>query len=176
MALVMWMANGEGLLGEGENLHVDGGGSVPSTRLPPSPSSRAILYQKSPRGSVWVEIRITNPGNKSKNEKAGENGSHYGTWIGPIPVCWYVLPMAIITHLGNLMARAIAWIFPGRTSMARIRLSWEWAHFGNGNIEDIAFSFQPILSIPVCPIGASSQIRTPSTLKVGFVAVVLRSC
>ena len=35
---------------------------------------------------------------------------------------WYVLPMAIITHLGNLMARAIAWIFPGRTSMARIRL------------------------------------------------------
>ena len=42
-ALVMWMANGEGLLGEGENLHVDGGGSVPSTRLPPSPSSRAIL-------------------------------------------------------------------------------------------------------------------------------------
>lgn len=46
------------------------------------------LYQKSPRGSVWIEIRISNPGNKSKNEKAGENGSHYGTWIGPIPVFW----------------------------------------------------------------------------------------
>ena len=119
--------------------------------------------------------------------------------------------MAIITHLGNLVARAIAWIFPGCTSMARIclkvlfviqffgeskslhnllNLSWKRAHFGNGNIEDIAFSFQPILSIPemngnkkfslllapVCPIGTPSQIRTPSTLKVGFVAVVLRSC
>jgi len=40
--------DGGGLLDEGEELHVDGGGSVPPSRLPPSPSSRPILYQEPP--------------------------------------------------------------------------------------------------------------------------------
>jgi len=40
--------DGDGLLGEEEELHVDRGSSVTSSRLPPPPCSRTILDQESP--------------------------------------------------------------------------------------------------------------------------------
>ena len=38
--------DGGGLVGKEEELHVDGGGSVPPSRLPPPPSSRPILEKE----------------------------------------------------------------------------------------------------------------------------------
>ena len=55
-------------------------------------------------------------------------------------------------------------------------LSCYVAHFSDGDIVDVTFAFQPILSISVCPIGAPAQVWAPTTVQVGLVGVVLGGC
>lgn len=55
-------------------------------------------------------------------------------------------------------------------------LSWYVAHFSDGDIVDVTFAFEPILSISVCPIGAPAQVVAPTTIQVGLVGIVLVGC